>query len=754
MRILRDLPRVVAARIIRNGATGIKLSSKLEVLAIGKPSDLRPDLTTAYNTYMRFKIGDFVGQIAYNRIDAATYYSRFLTGQPTGMVITKKDSVLTYADIHKDVCDYLAQDFEVDEWVADPVVINADNTVTITASPTNLWFTGSVNVPLQVPTKLIDGKPVICVSPIYRDFEATSAATGTDGYDVGLLTYDLDYSDFSHELLAMDVVTHYEWNTTSISQANGQMARLAEIMASVDGLPWHHSTATSAQFNLYAGGLIYTGLADAFILPTIVVYGGSEPMDNAGILNRTLHRPRKDKMFVSVFLVNGKYGYGGVGNYSLVFLHHGPNREPEYYEAEDRPPLHHWKLTFDDRRNYGTDDTECGIGGSSMPVYDTYDPVHMVNYNAQMATGIGTTNSGAGPKSLGVKLPVNKDFTFSFRMAVHGNNASTATYEAAFMSSANANLVRGTMAAGRYQNWGLPGSWPLAKEMYLVSERHFPHTATVTFVRRGKYVFVYMAGVLAQTNYGDSEIEFIDLIRHYNADQYVMISDIRYFDYALTSDQVRRMITGGLDLNKTFPAVTPAKPPLHHWPLDGKLDNLGTSGLPLNGVFDWKNVGSEQWAARPSGGGGGLLGVSLPIDVDFTFQFEYYAVGDAANGTILSGADVTVLMDGNLRVYAGMVYPLGSTHYIFNDATNRMTPNSKNVWTIVNRKGYLYVYINGVLERAYDRGISGVAANNAWTNFGRGGDYMNVGDRTRQWKYWDVALTPEQVAMEFKRGLK
>lgn len=115
------------------------------------------------------------------------------------------------------------------------------------------------------------------------------------------------------------------------------------------------------------------------------------------------------------------------------------------------------------------------------------------------------------------------------------------------------------------------------------------------------------------------------------------------------------------------------------------MDDLGTANQQLNGAFDWKQVGSDTWAARPSGGGGQALGVSLPINKDFTFQFDFYTVNDANIGTLLSGGDPTTSQNGNLKVRYGMPYITGADAGTLN-TIHRITANTKHTWTIVCKK--------------------------------------------------------------------
>lgn len=752
MKTLRNLPVAVLSKLVQTKSIGgLNMSDDIEVLAIGAPADIRPGFTTARNTMMKIRSGDFVTHIAFDRVSASTFYTSRLANNPTGMVITKPDGVVSIKDIFKDFTDYIAQDFEEHEWLDVPLVINPNNTITFTASPTNYWFTGSMDVRLDAPTVIVDGRPIVKITPDVRDLTALNKYNSvTNGVELGMLVYDLDYGDFTNDLLMMDTSANVDWYLSTPSQSDAQNTLLAQILASVDGRAWTYNKTTPSLYNIYGGGVIYNGDVDNFYsILTQNTYTDNHQFDGPGLMTRDMQRPRKDKQFVMVYLINGATGTAKAANYCYLFIHYGPDRGPDYYEQEDKPPVHHWPLAKGSRANHGLSNDPFGPCGTVTEHLASGWPTMILNKQGN------TTYPPISPHYIGPKLPVNVDFTLSFKTWVTGNAASGAQYMLAIYKAGSALQSRGNMGAITEQNWQPLGTWPLIKEMPGVCKRVSPHRATITFVRRGALLYLYIDGLLSQIASGESEIDYVDVFRHYNTDQQVALSDFYYFDYALNSKQVRKMIAGDMDLDKTFPVYQPAPEPLHYWPLNGVLDNLGTSKQAINGVFDWKQVGSEMWAARTSGGGGQALGVSLPIDVDFTFQFDFYSAGTVEYGSLLSGPDVTVSHDGALKLYAGMFYINGSEAGVLPIATHRVSATRKHTWTIVHRNGAYYTYIDGVQDRCFRRGAQAlVNVTEAWTHFGRAPEYLNVADRTRNWKYWDVALTDEQVLVESYKGKK
>lgn len=745
MKILRDFPVQVACYLRQTYGALIREDDEIVVEAIGTPAEVKPGYTTAKNTMMRLRIGDIKTWVEYDRQDGQTFLSRFTNPawMSTGMVITKP-LVATTHDVLEDFCTFMANPYLPEHIVGEPLVINDDNTITIKFTPKCPWFTGSYRVKLQNPTKLVDGRPIVSVSVPKADYDICNAATGMNAYDPGMLTYGNDYSAYSDELMSMFPTSNWEWGNTPINSAAADSNRLAAILAEVDGLPWNNTNGAVKPYNLYGGGIVYNGPSDEFYNPLMINYGGSIFQGGCGILSEDMRRARLDFEYVLVFASNGKYGFGNA-NYGLMFIHYGKRRDPMSIDGPERPPVHHWPLKFQDRRNYGTSDVPCGLRGNWWSYVDRDYPLFALNGIRPVSGSIGVAML-AGCSLFGVDMPCDRDFTFSTRLRIHGNpQASNMTM---LWGKALLGSKRGGWLSVGNSNINMAGNgWGKYHENMGIAVRPYPHWLNLTVVRRGEDWLIYYDGRLAQITKGDHEIDVINMLYNYYADQLITIEDIYYFDYGMSGRQVRKLLAREYDIDKEFPIVA-APQPLHHWPLDGKLENIGRNKTPLNGVFDWKLYNGEKWGARVNAQGGQSIGVALDITKDFTFQFDYIPATDSGNGGFLCGENVATQSDGALKISNGIIYMNGTTA-VYDSAVEKFRPGVPVRWTIVKKGNYFFSYVNGQLDRASNRGQAGLTTIvNAWTHFGRSFDYLHNGDMTRNWKYWDEALSPDQILTE------
>lgn len=745
MKILRDFPVQVACYLRQTYGALIREDDEVVVEAIGAPADVKPDYTATKNTLMRVRIGDIKTWIEYDRQDGQTFLSRFTnpTWMSTGMVITKP-LVSTTHDVLEDFCTFMANPYLPEHIVDEPLVINDDNTITIKFTPRCPWFTGQYNVKLQNPTKLVEGKPVVSVAAVKSDYDIASASWGMDVYDPGMLTYDLDYAQFTDELISMAPTANWEWGNTSIGSAAADVNRLVTILTQVDGLPWNNTNAVAKPYNLYGGGIVYNGPSDEFYNPLLINYGGNIYQGGPGLLSEDMRRARLDFEYVLAFAVNGKYGFGNA-NYGILFLHYGKRRDPATVDGVERPPVHHWPLKFQDRRNYGTSDVPCGLRGNWWSYIDRDPSLFVLGGVRPVATTIGLTGL-AGCSLFGVDMPCDRDFTFSTRFRIHGNlqaSAMTLLWGKALLGS-----KRGGFCTVGNLNVNMAGAgWGKYHENMGLAIRPYPHWLNLTVVRRGEDWLLYYDGRLAQITKGEHEIDVINMLYSYYSDQIITLEDIYYFDYGMSGKQVRKLLAREYDLKKEFPKAEVPQP-LHHWPLNGVLENLGRDKTPINGVFDWKLYNGEKWGARVNAQGGQSIGVALSITKDFTFQFDYIPATDAGGSGILCAENVTTQSDGALKSSNGIIYINGG-HAVNDSTIERFRPGVPVRWTIVKKGNYFFTYVNGQLDRAYNRGQGGLTSVvNEWTHFGRSFDYMNNADMTRNWKYWDEALSPDQVFAE------
>lgn len=201
----------------------------------------------------------------------------------------------------------------------------------------------------------------------------------------------------------------------------------------------------------------------------------------------------------------------------------------------------------------------------------------------------------------------------------------------------------------------------------------------------------------------------------------------------------------------------PPPKPLHHWPLNGDTSNKGRSATPLSAIFNWQDYNEKRWASHASPRIQSL-GVSLPINTVFTFQFRIVSksnqVVDKLQGIFSdsTGNDAGPVVKVNCNdsplgdwfAYMPGVYGLNRL------VAKAYKPGSENVVTIRGLNGVMSIWLNGELVLI----TTAPAGFTAWTHIGKAGTFMDSNQLIRDIKYWDTYLTDLELDYVFDQNAK
>lgn len=187
------------------------------------------------------------------------------------------------------------------------------------------------------------------------------------------------------------------------------------------------------------------------------------------------------------------------------------------------------------------------------------------------------------------------------------------------------------------------------------------------------------------------------------------------------------------------------KPPVHHWPLDGDLNNAIEGGPALTfpfTFFDWSN--GKKYAGYS--GVQQPLGVSLPIKAGVTLSFKLWRGNNALDYSGLFGDATGLDFNGAVKYNGGGYYYLhGSTASW--EAKSQVARHRVSEWhriTIVIDSATTYrIYFD---DRLATTGTLPTTTGAAWTHFGKVGAVWRPQDAIADIRYYDYALNPKQVA--------
>ncbi len=737
MSFLKNIPAMVAGGIRQRLGGAFAPNAKLEILQLGSPATLIPEYTTAYNTAMLVEVDSaYQSWVVYNRVDATTYFSKFWGTNANRGIAFSKPAVDIYG-LLDDINKFLCTDFTQDEVYNDPIITG--DTVTLRFTDKCKWFTGQATLPVEVKHRTVNNKVMAKVGytpNVWRGAVRTQAKINP-----GLLTFSLDYDGTS--LLAIQptlVIGDSALTTGFLSAANA--ATIAAFLKSKDGLPWQAS-ATAGEFNLYNSVLLFNGNALDFNIMRMQYanIAGNPINDTLGVLLDKFRMPRLKRRYLAVLMVNGTYATNL--DQDLLYIQYGPTIDVAAIDARPDPkPLHHWPLEGN-YRNYGKDPKkpELAIRGTFQPI-GTYDGGSWLHVHAD-------TSTLSNNSPIGVILPVDRDFTFTFKY--NHNAADTAMSAGAvqfYQLSKGAGYTAGRIGVMADNLFGIDS----ASYVNAVHSdtKNWPHSTVVTIVREGDEWSIYHDGIL-RANFRNFTVATIALDTVYCVNTRFLIKDIRYYDVALTPDQVRRAVR--LDpallgdpyvVNKVVPA------PQYHFPLKGNLlDKTGTV------EFITSQKGTARFNAVTYGTGTSkfyynaysgqiLMGVGFPRDADFTFQWDMYASAAISGAYQLWLDGITNVLGLNLLngwVRSPIYTLLGS--YTPSVALPAGTPYR---WTIARRGRSLYFYLNSkfIYSELVPEGTVLNPLTWIWTPaFLSGGGIKDV-------KYWNTALSEDQVIASLK----
>lgn len=741
MSFLKNIPLMVANDIRQRLGGAFAPNAKLEILKIGTPAALIPDYTTTYNTAMLVNIDDAYQQwLVYNRVDAATYYNRFWsTGSIRGIAFSKPaiDIYGALDDINK----FLVTDFTQDEVYNDPIV--AGDTLVVRFTANCRWFTGQVTLPIEAKHRTVNGK--VMAKAVYNPAVLRGAIRTQNKINPGVLTYALDYDGTA--LLGIAPTGYIQSALTNGVLGSADSASIAALLKAKDGLPWQ-STATASEFNLYGGILLFNGAGLDFNISRMLssTRNGDPKNDTLGLLLSKFRLPRLTRRYLAVVLPSITYCTNL--DRDLIFIQYGPSLNVATLDAKPDPrPVHHWPLEGN-YRNYGTDPKkpEFAVRGS-FQIHLNIDGSNLLHVHRDTA-------SLANNSPIGAELPINKDFTFSFRY-LHGSS-DTAIADAAVVFWQQSKQ-RGSFTGSVVTLGGLftinasdtTYSAVTAANSVFSDTKTWPYTTCVTIVREGDEWAIYHDGMLRCCFRALVPLTtVIDSL--YCVNSYFYIKDIRYYDTALTPDQVRRMVCldpalGGLPYTPDL--TVPA--PTYHFPLKGSLlDKTGTvefissqKGTAKYNNFSYGGVTTKYYYNTYTG--------SVPLSVgfqrngDFTLQWDM-VISDTGGGYQLWLDGITNVVGVNL-IGGWARSPIGTLVGSYSPAT-ALIAGQPYKWTIVRRGRSIYYYLNSkfVYSEIIAEGQVLNPLTRIWTpSIMAGGGIKDV-------KYWNLALSEDQVIESLK----
>lgn len=458
--------------------------------------------------------------VQYDRSDISTFFATTVTAS-LGLKLTV-GSVKTTQDLVEDLNNRYCLNLRRSDIIDEPLAITfATTSVTVKMSPTCLWFTGQLVLPLrgsyeQQGDVLVHGFD-FDPRPWLHSSDPTDRTSVVNG---GLLTYGNSYIAQNTALAAIPVTrTQFAWGNQTVANATA----LAAALKAVDGLPWTYSASYLVPYNLSNSCVWYNGPAAGF-----------NPREIPGFSNFNVTAfweqqfPRTDHSHVLVVCPNPNYGVSNL-LYAPLFIHYGSLIDDTVVPV-DKPPVHWWPLSGGDLTNHGS----AGGPAWTIPVNFT------INSN-----GTWATLKSQGLFALGTTLDCTKDFTLSIKL--FRNDASVSgdanSLEGIFTNAANGGngalinnggwcYLQGAMNVSNdpfncYVMYADPVRLTISKKasdtkywMYLndqlVAEHSIASNLLLAFTHFGKG-----GAALMKTNLG--------------------FSDIRFYDYAMTPSQVKKM---------------------------------------------------------------------------------------------------------------------------------------------------------------------------------------------------------------------
>lgn len=744
MGIIRKYENIARHMLTSKGAA-IGVNDAFKVLRFGKTEDISPAYANnACKFCIEYEIGDYVGHLMVVQQDLAAFWKEMHDTAYTRALVIRKTSVTCIHDILDDINEYTLLDFKPEDIVNTPIPDGTYTKITITTSPSCFWFTGSLDIPLQFSTTIVEGKPVVKLpvsSKINSIDNDPTASTASHRYSLAAQLYGVNFNAFD-KLAAMLPYKHY-CNSIQTAAPSAQITDLIQILKNDAGVTAvSNQTANYPGINLYQCRIVYNGPVEGYCDIHNLSIVPAKPNGYGAVLSQ-FNKPRQDREYVLVIIPD--VTYSSTLRPEPVFIHYG-GAKPVRIE---RPPVHYWPLRKD-RVNRGA--------SADKPMFRARGEFTTRDMFGRSALVINQGDSG-GPAGkaitpIGVDLPADKDFTISFDYAA--NYYKTTIASTLYLTSLTPD------GADKAQNYFIiNGCGNVEFKCDLGSPRltithptgtinSWPHWVTLTFVRRGNRITVYRDGYTYMVFHDiQNKLTSFDSFMTYYANQAPSVKEFRYFDYALDAQQVKDAIVGKLD-----PVIEPSVPteqpkPVHLWSLDGHGGDIGTSPVTLASVFSYREespcTDGKQFAYNTVAGGS-KLGVELDVSKDFTIAFDlaFYnpPSGYDGLGDLLSGNGTHTLSFHGTSPYLKGVGTWEST-----GTSDRLVSTlTKQTYRIqLVRKGdWVSYFLNGRYLRT-QKWLDKTTTK--WDRFG-GPSTLSSYLSFRNLTYYDMALTDEQLVAE------
>ena len=469
------------------------------------------------NTAIQVEFSRRAFLVFYDRVDFSTYVMPSLN-QAGGLKLTV-GSVKSTKDLIYDLNRMLSLDLRDGDVVDEPLAITAATTsVTVTLTPECLWFTGGAAIPLRGSYEQQGDVLIQVLEFDARPFRSVTDPTTTGYLNGGLLTYGLSYISQNAALAAIPATAKmYNWENITAANAT----TLAAALKAVDGLTWNYNASYGVEYNLANGCVAYNGPVAGWsprLHPIFYNVQPSEFWDN--------QLPRNDHSHVLVFFPNPNYGASNL-LYSPLFIHYGAVVDPAA-EPAFNPPVHWWPLTGGDLTNHGS------AGGPDWTI-----PV------AFTSNGIWARLITQGLFALGTTLDCTKDFTLSIKIFRNDAVITNETNANEGLFSDSAATLNGALVSNG--GWCyLAGAVNVSNDPYNCYALYADHVRLTISKKASdtKYWMYLNDQLVAEHNIASN---LLMAFTHFGkAGSYLLktnfcFCDIRFYDFAMTPTQVKKM---------------------------------------------------------------------------------------------------------------------------------------------------------------------------------------------------------------------
>lgn len=467
------------------------------------------------NSIIEVRYDDRLHLIPYNRRDFMTWFEGCLI---PGVYVPVPKGATRTLELLDAINNQWGFDFTEQDIVDTDITyrdVNGVKRAIVPFAPSNVWFIGQIELPLW-PTEVIDGKVAFVTDWEPRPLFLNNTAGNPNRKTIcaSVLTHNFDYSIHSVTLAAVPTVN---LTPTALSTTNGQA--IASLLASVDKRPWTYNATNvndgSAEFNLAGAFCLYNGPTEGFEGLPPIFYGDLRYLNNSyHELDTYVNKDMKNVMMLMLNSNNFSRNVNGV-----MFIHYGGPTNviaPVAY----KPPLHYWPLNGDLLNAMGG--PSFATAPSSWRVYPDIGKVAI------------TPNSSGN--AIGVPLPTAQDFTFQITFYSDYGNVRASLING-HISSATAGMLENPNGYPNLRScthlWAAALN---ASELINTLE-----AAVITVVRKDNTYRIYNTGELIA--YGEIPAG-VALLPYTHVYGVLAISDLYYYDYAMSADLVKKLARG------------------------------------------------------------------------------------------------------------------------------------------------------------------------------------------------------------------